>query len=83
MVAESVKEKKLKLENLDENQPNVGELNDVGMLDCWIVVGAAGEGIAQDDDAFQKAHRQLWHDDLDRCVVHGGVNPQKEYERRN
>jgi hypothetical protein len=51
------------------------ELNDAGMLDCWILINGADEGIAQDYSAYRKEHRQLLHDYLDRFVVHGGLNP--------
>jgi tetratricopeptide (TPR) repeat protein len=73
-VAEIAKEGKIKRENLDESLRNLVELNDAGMLDCWILISAADNGIAQDYDAYRKDHRQLLHDYLERFVVHGGVN---------
>jgi tetratricopeptide (TPR) repeat protein len=75
MVATTVKDKKIKPGKLDESLRNLVELNDAGMLDCWILISGADNGIAQDYDAYRKEHRQLLHDYLDRFVVHGGVSP--------
>jgi hypothetical protein len=75
MVATAVKGKKIKPEKLDESLRNLVELNDAGMLDCWILINGADQGIAQDYDAYRKQHRQLLHDYISRFVVHGGVNP--------
>ena len=58
---------------LDESLRNLVELNDAGMLDCWILINGADQGIAQDYAAYRKEHRKLLHDYLDRFVVHGGV----------
>jgi tetratricopeptide (TPR) repeat protein len=74
MVATISKELKTKPETLDESLRNLVELNDAGMLDCWILISGADDGIAQDYDGYRKEHRQLLHDYLDRFVVHGGVN---------
>jgi tetratricopeptide (TPR) repeat protein len=70
-----MKERKVNLDNLDESLRNLVELSDAGMLDCWILISGADEGIAQDYDAYRKQHRQLLHDYLSRFVVHGGVKP--------
>jgi tetratricopeptide (TPR) repeat protein len=69
-----VKEKKLDPATLDESLRNLVELSDAGMLDCWILVSGADEGIQQDYDAYRKGHRQLLRDYLDRFVARGGVN---------
>jgi len=74
-VATNMKGKKTKPEKLDESLRNLVELNDAGMLDCWILISGADQGIAQDYDAYRKQHRQLLHDYLSRFVVHGGINP--------
>ena len=74
LVAESVSEKKIKPGKLDDSLRNLVELNDAGMLDCWILISAADQGIAQDYAAYRKDHRQLLHDYLRRFVVHGGPN---------
>ena len=59
---------------LDESLRNLVELSDAGMLDCWILINGADEGIQQDYDAYRKGHRQLLRDYLDRFVARGGVN---------
>ncbi|HMD76236.1 MAG TPA: tetratricopeptide repeat protein [Terracidiphilus sp.] len=74
-VAEIIKEGKIKPDKLDESLRNLVELSDAGMLDCWILINGADNGIAQDYDAYRKEHRQLLHDYLEKFVVHGGVNP--------
>ena len=58
-VAAVVKERKIKPDKLDESLRNLVELNDAGMLDCWILISGADDGIAQDYDAYRKEHRQL------------------------
>lgn len=68
-VAESVKQKKIMPEKLDESLRNLILLNDAGMLDCWILINGADQGIAQDYPAYRKEHRQLLHDYLDKYVV--------------
>jgi len=72
-----LKERKVNLDNLDESLRNLVELSNAGMLDCWILINGADEGIAQDYDAYRQQHRQLLHDYLSRFVVHGGVNPSQ------
>ncbi len=74
-VAEGIKNQGIKAADLDESLRNLVELNDAGMLDCWILISGADDGIAQDYDGYRKEHRQLLHDYLERFVVHGGVNP--------
>lgn len=74
IVATTVKEKKIDADKLDESLRNLVELNDKGMLDCWILINGADEGIAQDYAAYRDAHRQLLQDYMERFVVHGGVN---------
>ena len=71
---EGLKNQGIKRDGLDESLRNLVELNDAGMLDCWILISGADDGIAQDYDAYRKEHRQLLHDYLERFVVHGGVN---------
>jgi tetratricopeptide (TPR) repeat protein len=72
-VAEGIKNQDVKPGKLDESLRNLVELNDAGMLDCWILINGADQGIAQDYAAYRKDHRKLLHDYLDRFVVHGGV----------
>jgi hypothetical protein len=71
-VAEGVKNQEVNKAQLDESLRNVVELNDAGMLDCWILINGADNGIAQDYEAYRKLHRNLLHDYLARFVVHGG-----------
>ncbi len=73
-VAESIKNQDLKRDTLDESLRNLIDLNDAGMLDSWILISGADQGIAQDYDTYRKVHRQLLRDYLARFVVHGGSN---------
>jgi tetratricopeptide (TPR) repeat protein len=76
-VAEGIKNQEVKKGILDESLRNLVELNDAGMLDCWILISGADDGVAQDYDPYRKEHRQLLHDYLERFVVHGGVSPAR------
>jgi tetratricopeptide (TPR) repeat protein len=69
-----VRETKTKTEGMDESLRNLLEVSDAGMLDCWILINGADQGIAQDYSAYRDAHRPLLHDYIARFVVHGGVN---------
>lgn len=73
-VAAAVKEQKIKPKKLDESLRNLLELSDAGMLDCWILLNGADNGIAQDYPAYRKDHQQLLHDYIARFIVHGGPN---------
>jgi tetratricopeptide (TPR) repeat protein len=73
-VASTVKDKKIKTEDLDESLRNLVEVSNAGMLDCWILISGADEGIAKDYDAYRSEHRQLLHDYIERFVVHAGAN---------
>jgi tetratricopeptide (TPR) repeat protein len=73
MVLTSLKEQKVKPEKLDESLRTLLDLNNAGMLDCWILLSAPDQGIAQDYDAYRKEHRQLLHDYLAKYVIHGGA----------
>lgn len=52
---------------------NLVGLNDAGMLDCWILINGADDGVGQDYPAYRDAHRQLLQDYVDRFVVHAGT----------
>jgi hypothetical protein len=78
MVAESVKEQKIDRAKLDPSLRTIMELADAGMIDCFILINAADQGIAQDYDAYRNQHRKLLHDYLERFVVHGGVEFQQQ-----
>ena len=72
------RELKTPSEKLDESLRNLLELQQAGMLDCWILINAADNGIAEDYAAYRKDHRQLLHDYLARFVIHGGITPSQE-----
>jgi len=74
VVASTIEEKKIKRDKLDDSLRNLLEISDAGMLDCWILINGADEGITQDYPAYRDAHRQLLHDYIARFVVHGGVD---------
>jgi hypothetical protein len=65
-----MKGKRIKPENLDESLRNLVELKNAGMLDCWILISGADNGIAKDYDTYRNQHRQLLHNYLERFVVH-------------
>jgi len=73
-VAQTVQEKKISRERLDESLRNLLNVNDAGMLDCWILINGADAGIERDYPAYRAEHRSLLHDYLDLFVVHGGQN---------
>jgi tetratricopeptide (TPR) repeat protein len=72
VVASTLEEKKIKRDSLDESLRNLLDLNDAGMLDCWILINGADQGIAQDYAAYRDRHRPLLHEYLSRYVIHGG-----------
>jgi len=72
VVATTLEEKKVDRNNLDESLRTLLDVNDAGMLDCWILINGADRGIAQDYPAYRDQHRQLLHDYLSRYVIHGG-----------
>ncbi len=74
-VAAIAKEGKIEPDKLDESLRNLVALNDAGMLDCWILISGADDGIERDYTAYRKDHRQLLHDYLERFVVQGGAQP--------
>jgi tetratricopeptide (TPR) repeat protein len=67
-----VKELKVDRNQLDESLRNLLDLSDAGMLDCWILINGADQGIAQDYAAYRQDHRQLLSDYLAKFVIHGG-----------
>jgi hypothetical protein len=73
-VADGIKNQELKKDQLDESLRNVVELNEAGMLDCWILIHGADREIAQDYTAYRNLHRRLLREYLERFVVHGGPN---------
>jgi hypothetical protein len=41
-----------------------------GMLECWILLSHADQGIAQDYAAYRATHRELLHAYMDKYLVH-------------
>jgi tetratricopeptide (TPR) repeat protein len=74
MVIKTARDKNIKPEDMDDSLRNLIELSDAGMLECWILISGADQGIAQDYDGYRDEHRQLLHDYLDRFVVHISAN---------
>lgn len=74
-VATIAAELKTDTAKMDESLRNLIALQKAGMLDCWILIDGADEGIQKDYAAYRKDHRQLLHDYLERFVIHGGVSP--------
>ena len=68
-----LKEQKVDRNKLDESLRNLLDLSDAGMLDCWILINGADQGIAQDYAAYRNDHRQLLNDYLAMFVIHGGA----------
>jgi tetratricopeptide (TPR) repeat protein len=75
-VVSVLRERKIPRDKLDESQRNLLDVSDAGMLDCWILINGADEGIALDYAAYRDGHRQLLHDYIAHFVVHGGVRGQ-------
>jgi hypothetical protein len=73
-VAQTVQEKKISTDRLDESLRNLLNLRDAGMLDCWILINGADAGIEKDYPTYRMEHRSLLHDYLELFVVHGGPN---------
>lgn len=71
-VAAAVKEKNIEPKKLDESLRNLVALSDAGMLDCWILLNGADDGIAQDYPAYRNGHQQLLHDYIEKFVIHAG-----------
>jgi tetratricopeptide (TPR) repeat protein len=67
-----VKELKVDRNKLDESLRNLLDLSDAGMLDCWILINGADQGIAKDYPVYRQDHRQLLNDYLAKFVIHGG-----------
>jgi tetratricopeptide (TPR) repeat protein len=72
-VVSVLKSNKADRNQLDESLRNLLDLSDAGMLDCWILINGADQGIAQDYPAYRQDHRQLLDDYLAKFVIHGGT----------
>jgi hypothetical protein len=72
-VVTSLKEQNVDRNQLDESLRNLLDLSDAGMLDCWILINGADQGIAQEYPDYRQDHRQLLGDYLAKFVIHGGT----------
>jgi tetratricopeptide (TPR) repeat protein len=71
-VVSVLKSNKADRNQLDESLRDLLDLSDAGMLDCWILINGADQGIAQDYAAYRQDHRQLLNDYIAKFVIHGG-----------
>jgi tetratricopeptide (TPR) repeat protein len=65
-----VKEQKIPEDKLDATLKALLALDKDGMVECWIVLNGADEGIVQDYAAYRAAHRALLHAYVDKYVIH-------------
>jgi len=65
-----VKEQKIPDNKLDPTLKSLMGLDKDGMLECWILLNHADQGIAQDYAAYRAKHRDLLHAYMDKYVVH-------------
>jgi len=70
MVLSIVKEQKIPNTKLDATLKSLKALDADGMLECWILLDDADQGIAQDYVAFRAAHRDLLHAYIAKYDVH-------------
>jgi tetratricopeptide (TPR) repeat protein len=64
-----VKEQKIPEDKLDPTLKSLLALEKDGMLECWILLNGADQGIVQDYAAYRATHREL-HAYLDKYVIH-------------
>jgi tetratricopeptide (TPR) repeat protein len=57
-------------EKLDATWKTLAQLDKDGMLECWILLDHADQGIAQDYAAYRAAHRDLLHQYIATYDVH-------------
>ena len=65
-----VKEQNIPEDKLDPTLKSLLALDKDGMLECWILLNGADQGIVQDYAAYRAAHRDLLHAYMDKYVVH-------------
>jgi tetratricopeptide (TPR) repeat protein len=65
-----VNDKKVPEDKLDPTLKSLVALDRDGMLECWILLNHADQGIAQDYAAYRATHRDLLHAYMDKYVVH-------------
>jgi tetratricopeptide (TPR) repeat protein len=69
-VISAVKEQKITEDKLDATLKSLIALDKDGMLECWILLNHADQGIAQDYASYRATHRELLHAYMDKYVVH-------------
>lgn len=69
MVAEDLKNKKIKPKNLDPGLAILVKLNEAGLLEAYVLLSRPDQGIAQDYAAYRKDHRDKLRQYLDEFVV--------------
>ncbi len=67
MVADQARKKKVK--RLDRELALLLELDDAGLIEAYVLITAADQGISQDYDAYRAAHRDKIRQYLDEYVV--------------
>ena len=65
-----VKEQNIPEDKLDPTLKSLLALEKDGMLECWILLNGADQGIVQDYAAYRATHRGLLHAYLDKYVIH-------------
>jgi tetratricopeptide (TPR) repeat protein len=65
-----LKEQKVTHEKMDASWRVLSAIDADGMLECWILLDDADQGIAQDYVAFRAAHRDLLHAYIAKYDVH-------------
>jgi tetratricopeptide (TPR) repeat protein len=65
-----VKEQKIPEDKLDTTLKSLLALDKDGMLECWIVLNGADQGIVQDYAAYRATHRELLRAYIDKYVIH-------------
>lgn len=65
-----LKEQKIKPDKLDPTWKSLLQLDKDGMIECWILLDHADQGIAQDYVAYRANHRDLLHAYIAKYDVH-------------
>ena len=65
-----IKEQKIASDKLDPTLKSLMALEKDGMLECWILLNGADQGVAQDYASYRATHRELLHAYMDKYVVH-------------
>jgi tetratricopeptide (TPR) repeat protein len=61
MALSALKKQNLPADQINETWTMLGKLDTDGMLECWILLDHADQGIAQDYAAYRAGHRDLLH----------------------